>query len=203
MPQHRRRMSVLIVALIVAAGCSKSGVSQFRTNAPAEATALVLERYDSNKDGKLVAGELAASPGLVDGVGRIDANRDGGFDAAELEARFAAHDQMSDIIGFQVRITANQAPLSGATVTFIPEPFMGEGKQSYVGTTADSGMCYVSGDEVKLPGVPVGFYKVHIVHAASGADVTRGCEVGDDMPSPNRLAFDTELSTVPTAAGRR
>jgi hypothetical protein len=70
---------------------------------------------------------------------------------------------------------------------------MGEGKQSYVGTSEESGSCYLVGQEVDLGSVPTGFYKVHIVHEGSGIDAMRGCEVADDSPSANRMAFDAVI----------
>jgi hypothetical protein len=192
------------LALLALAGCGRSVASQLRTSTPGEAAAAALAEYDGDKNGKLEAAELESCPALVDAQSRIDSNRDGAIDAAELEARFTAHDGMSDLVGFEVRVTSNKAPLAGATVTYTPEPFMGEGKQTYEGISTDGGSCYVEGQDVKLPGVPVGFYKVRIVHGPSGVDVTRGCEVADDSPSSNRMAFDAKLTTPgPAAAGRR
>jgi hypothetical protein len=189
--------NLLIVAVVTIGGCRKSAVSQLRTSTPAEAAAQVLELYDGNKDGKLDSKELAASPALIDGLPRIDRDRDGAVTLAEMEARFGAHDQMSDVVAFQLHVKSKNVPLSGALVTFMPEPFMGEGKQSYVGTTDQGGACSLEGQEIKLPGVPTGYYKVHIVHQASGTDVTRGVEVADDTPAPNRLELDTQLATAP------
>ena len=190
----------LLIALAAIAGCENSAVSQLRTSTPAEAAAKVMELYDRNGDGKLDAKELPASLALVDGLNRIDGNRDGAVALAEMEARFTAHDNMSDAVACQVTVQSKKAPLSGAVVTFTPEPFMGEGKQTYVGTTNSSGSCAVEGQEVKLPGLPTGYYKVQIVHAASGTDVMRGVEVADDTPSPNRLSFDTQIAPKPPVA---
>jgi hypothetical protein len=80
---------------------------------------------------------LAASPGLTEGLTRIDANRDGIVDLAEMTARFTALDDLSDVISMQVMVTANGTPLDGAIVTMTPDPCMGEGKQDYEGTTVN------------------------------------------------------------------
>jgi hypothetical protein len=80
---------------------------------------------------------------------------------------------------------------------------MGEGKQPYVGTTGDNGMCGLKGQVANVDGVPVGFYQVRIVHAASGVDVTRGCEVATDLPTANSMVFDTKLATVDGGASGR
>jgi hypothetical protein len=180
-----------VVLLVANVGCSNSAGSQLRTSAPAETAAAALQNYDANKDGKIDAKELEASPALLEGLPRIDKNRDGAIDAAEMQARFETYERMSDVVGFDLAITANGRPLSGATVTFTPESFMGEGKQSYSGKTDDRGSTSLEGEQVKsMPGLPAGYYSVH-VHSATGKyDVKLGCEVADDTPSPNRLAFE-------------
>jgi hypothetical protein len=204
-PTYWKVVQLLVLALItvsIATGCNKSSGSLLREGTPEEAAAKVLELYDANKDGKVASNELTSSPALVDGLPRIDTNRDGAIDLAEMTARFAAHDDMSQLVALDVLITSKRQPLDGAVVTFTAEPFMGEGKQSYSGTTS-GGVCHLQGQEKEIRGVvPTGYYKVHIVHEASGTDVTRGVEVADDTPSPNRLAFDTQRAAAPLSRGR-
>jgi hypothetical protein len=162
-----------------------------------------MELHDSNKDGKLAKQELSGAPSLTGSVRHVDANGDGTVSLAELQSRFEAHDKMPDLASFDVQVTANRVPLAGAEVTFTAEPFMGEGKQPYAGTTAENGICGLRGQVANVPGVPVGFYQVRIVHAASGVDVTRGCEVATDLPTANLMAFDTKLPTVSAEASGR
>lgn len=185
-------LASLVAAL---AGCSKSSISQLRTNSPDAAAGLALDLYDANRDGKISQDELAKSLSLVDGRSRIDSNNDHAIDRAELVARFQKHDQMSDAVSFSLQVLNKGAPMSGATVTYVPEPFMGEGKQSYVGTVADNGFCTLEGEQAHMPGgsVPTGFYKVHIVDQASGIDIERGIEVADDSPTANRVMFDAAI----------
>ena len=64
---------------------------------------------------------------------------------------------------------------------------MGEGLQSYSCVTSEQGRCELIGSEVDLYGIPVGFYKVEIVHPQQGIHAIRGVEVADDVPSINRL----------------
>jgi len=185
-----------VAVLLVCQGCGNAAKSQLRTSSPAEAAAAVMVLYDANKDGKVDDKELEASPALVDGLPRIDKNRDHAIDAAEMQARFEAHDKMSDVVGFDVSVTAKGRLVIGADVTFIPEPFMGEGKQSYVGRTNKGGAAHVHGQNVELVGVPTGYYTVRLVHEGSKLDVKRGCEVADDTPSPNGLQFDFYIAKV-------
>jgi hypothetical protein len=173
----------------VSFGCGgKSAVSQLRDGTPAEAAAKVMTLYDGDSDGKLTATELASAPGLVDGLSRIDSSHDGVIDLAEMTARFAAQDGLSDVVAMQVMVTANGTPLDGAVVTLTPDPCMGEGKQAYEGTTG-SGIAQPLGKATPMP-TPTGYYTLHIVHAATGVDLTRGYEVAEDGPSPNRLTVD-------------
>jgi hypothetical protein len=197
------RLTVTGLALL-ANGCGGASPSSIlRTGTPAEAAAKAAGQYDSNKDGKIDKQELAASPALLAGLPHIDANRDGSIDIAELQKRFEAHDNMTDLASFDVQVLSGQAPLAGAEVTFTAEPFMGEGKQPYVGTTAENGVCGLRGQEAEVPGVPLGFYRVRIVHVASGVDITRGCEVAADLPTRNGMAFDVKLASGPIANSGR
>jgi len=184
---------------ITITGCGgNSAVSQLRDGTPAEAAAKVMTLYDGNRDAKLSATELAAAPGLVDGLSRIDSNRDGVVDVTEMTIRFTALDDLSDVVPVQVSVTSKGVPLDGAIVTLTPDPCMGEGKQTYEGTTAN-GLAAPTGKTTPMP-TPTGYYTLHIVHATTGVDLTQGHEVAEDRPSPNRLAVDVS-STAP-AAGR-
>ncbi len=186
----------LLIALVsLGLGCGDSSPAAIlRTGSPSEAAAKAMELHDSNKDGKLDKSELAAVASLARSQRSIDANRDGAISQTELEARFTAHDAMADLAPVEVEILENGSPLAGAEVEFTAEPFMGEGKQAYRGTTAENGVCGLTGESVELPGVPIGFYRVRITHAAGSADVTRGCEVATDLPTANRLVFDTKVA---------
>jgi hypothetical protein len=63
---------------------------------------------------------------------------------------------------------------------------MGEGLQSYSGTTNSDGVCVPAGSDVELPGIPRGFYQVKVNHPGQRIDVVRGVEIADDA-SGNRL----------------
>lgn len=189
---------VVAVVSSLCLGCrDASPGAVLRSGTPGEAAAKAMELHDSNKDGKLDKTELAAAPSLADSVRRTDANRDGAIAQTELEARFTAHDAMADLVAVEVEVRENGSPMEAAEVTLTAEPFMGEGKQSYRGTTAADGLCALTGEDVALDGVPMGFYRVKIVHAASGTEVTRGCEVATDLPNANRLVFDTKTEAPP------
>jgi hypothetical protein len=150
---------------------------------------MAIEIYDSNGDGGLSAEEVKSSPALAASGRRVDRNGDAIVTAEELQARMEAIDAQSDLIGLDVRVTFRDRPLVGAVLTLTPEPFMGEGLQTYSGTTIEGGACPLKGDRQNLPGIPVGFYQAKIVHNGQGINDVRGCEIADDVTG-NRLRFE-------------
>src|SRR5262249_44046099 len=58
-----------------------------------------------------------------------------------------------------IGLTAKQRPLSGATMTLVPEPFMGARLQSYSGTATARGCCQLNGAEADVPGLSPGHYQ--------------------------------------------
>ena len=145
------------------------------------ATANALDQYDRNGDRKLSAQEVTASAGLSVSVGRMDKNRDGSLSEDEIRDRFMAHESHAGKFLFQVSVSLKGKPLEGAAVTFTPEAFMGEGAQSYVGTTGANGLCSLDGREFKTLGVPNGFYQIRIIQTDHGIDGVRGTELANDV----------------------
>jgi hypothetical protein len=168
-------------------GCGGSVTSELPSYDPEYAATKALGLYDRNSDGKLSTDELLDCPAFAVGKPRIDRDADGTITAEEIRSRFEALAKQSDIKALDLRVTAQRRPLGGATVTFTPEPFMGDGLQSYAGVTTEQGMCELIGTNVDLYGLPVGYYKVHVVHEGLGVDSIRGSEVADDTPMGNRL----------------
>jgi hypothetical protein len=187
--RFRFQKAATVALALALGGCGGSVTSQLPSYDPEQAASVALELYDRNSDGTLVAEELRESPALAAGRPRIDLNSDGAITAEEMKSRFAALAEQSDVIALDLRVTSNKRPLSGATVTFTPEPFMGDGLQSYSGVTTDHGTCELIGSKVDLYGLPVGYFKVHIVHEGQGIDALRGCEIADDTPTGNRVVI--------------
>jgi hypothetical protein len=183
------RWSLFPMLLLVINGCGKSVTSQLPSYDPPFAATKAMELYDGNKDGKLGTDELRDCPSFLIGLPRIDRNKDRIITAEEIQARFEALKPQSDIKTIDLTITSKRRPLGGATVTFTPEPFMGDDLQSYTGTTTEQGRCELIGSEVDLYGLPVGYYKVRVIHETQGIDAIQGCEVADDSPAGNRIAI--------------
>jgi hypothetical protein len=178
-------MKALVYTLVVvgAIGCSRSPAERVSAFDPSIATAKTLGQYDRNGDHKLSADELKASAALsVNGNAvRIDTNRDGSLSEVEIRDRFRTHESEAGKFLFQVNVSVRGKPLTGAAVTFTPETFMGEGLQSYVGTTEENGMCSLEGHDFKTLGVPSGFYQIRINQIEHGIDVVRGAEIANDV----------------------
>jgi hypothetical protein len=184
-----RSCNVLIVMLgICLIGCGGDAKNQLsREAAPADAAAGAIQTYDKDSDGQISSEELRVAPALAAGAIRIDSNQDGTLSKEELQARFEAYANQSDLIALAVSVAAKRRPLPDATVTLTPEPYMGDGLQSYTGVTTEGGACQLQGTEIPLQGLlPVGFYQAHIVQQELGIDTVVGCEIADDA-SGSRL----------------
>ena len=156
------------VGLLALVGCSQSGtqlaeapVPKYDPDAIAQAA---LSELDKNKDGALDAGEARPCPALAGAFAAIDANNDRRLSADELRKRveaYAASATGSVEVGCVVRV--NDEPVQGATVTFEPEPCMGQTVKTAVGTTDEFGRCA----EYKIDGKPhrgiaPGLYKIRV-----------------------------------------
>jgi hypothetical protein len=87
------------------------------------------------------------------------------------------------------KVTRNKQPLAGATVTFEPEKFLGEGLPIGTGTTDEMGTASISvppSGSDSLPGMPPGLYLVRItksgenIPAKFNTETTLGQEVAQD-----------------------
>jgi hypothetical protein len=170
-----------LIAAAIAIGCSRSTVPRATTFDHSAATAKALGQYDRNGDRKLSAQEVNASAALSVSAARMDKNRDGSLSEDEIRDRFTAHESNAGKFLFQVSVSLKGKPLARAAVTFTPEPFMGEGLQSYVGTTSENGICSLAGRDFKTLGSPNGFYQIRIIQADRGIDVIRGAEIANDV----------------------
>ena len=178
------------MSALMASGCGGSGESEVeRKYEPAEAAAKAIEHYDRDGDGKLSAEELKGSPALAESGRRLDQDGDRIVTREEMQTRFEELEGMSDLVAVDLQVTSQRRPLAGAEVTLTPESFMGEGLQTYSGTTNDGGGTSLTGSTVQLPGLPSGFYQAKIVHAGQGIDAVRGVEIADDVGNRVQIAL--------------
>ena len=132
--------------------------------------------YDQNADGVLSVDELSAAPALHANFLRLDTDKDGKLTAEEITTRVQAwHDIGLGMLAVPVTVTLDAAPLADATVTFVPESFLGSAYKSGSGVTKPSGETTVTlaeGDrpDTGVTGMPPGFYTVKISKFVSGKE---------------------------------
>ncbi len=181
---------VLLAGLLASAlgGCG-SGPSRVQPlEIASDSAQKAMELYDANKDGFLDKDELDKVPRLKAALKQVDANGDGKITAEEIDARIAAWKESKvGRMTVRCRVRNRGKPVAGATVTFVPESFLGNGLRSASGTTGRSGVCglqEVSGEG--RPGVSPGFYRIEItksgekIPAKYNTATTLGQEVARD-----------------------
>jgi hypothetical protein len=166
-----------------------------------------MEIYDSNRDGFVADAELDKAPGLKAAIKNFDADRDGKVSEQEIAARVTAWEKMNiGLMSFGCEVTLDGAPLSGATITFDPEPFLKGVIQEASDVTTLGGTATPTIPKDKRPatdtppGIQIGLYKVKItagegsgsIPAKYNSDTILGQEVSQDDPSilNNRVRFN-------------
>jgi hypothetical protein len=147
--------------VLLAAGCSGGTPAGDVGISPREAANQALAEYDANKDGALDAKELEACPGLRSALKRIDKNNDGRLTADEIADRLAFFQREGGQSDVGVEVALDGKPLSGATVTLVPEKFLGPSFQPVSAVTDEVGTGTL---QAKDPGeaIPMGFYRVEV-----------------------------------------
>ena len=134
---------------------------KFSSSAGADAIAT----YDANKDGKLSGEELLKSPALKAAIAQIDPSGKGEITADMIDARIKSWiDSKFARMTVNCTVTRYGKPLSGATVTFVPEKFLGPDVEPGTGKTDQHGfaMLSVATTGREAPGMGPGFYRVVI-----------------------------------------
>jgi hypothetical protein len=175
--------------VVASAGCGgNSGPIEPPSLVPEEAAAAALAEYDTNKDGVLDEKEIARCPGLKN-LAREKNNR---VSAADIAARLTAmkETKTGTIGSIPISVVwADGRPVAGATVTLVPEKFLGSGFKSSSGTALASGEVGLQTSD-GLPGCQLGFFKVQVslkdaagqeqVPARYNENTGLGCEVNSD-----------------------
>lgn len=182
---------VFAIPLLVA-GCGPSRPARVVPPAldPEAVTAAVMSRADGDGDGTIEKPELAGVPALVVALAALDENHDGGISRDELRQWL---DQVKEsriaITSFAGQVRHLRRPLANATVTLVPEPFMGPGMTAAAGVTDADGRFSATIPGSKYAGVNCGLYRVEITGQGN-----------DGSPLPGR--YNTQ-STLGAAVGGR
>ena len=188
----RCRCSFLIVAVALI-GCSR-GPARFEAPEvdPVAAGANAMELYDANGDATLDKEELQQCPAILAKLPAWDMDGNGSVDQQEVEKHVAALFR-SGTGGTKLRcgITYKGRPLSGATITMEPEPFLGGNVQTATGVTDGSG-----GTQLGIPPeftpehlrriktVHYGVFKIRVTHPT--------ISIPDKYNAKTELGYETE-----------
>ncbi len=153
-------------------GCSDR---QVRIHPPAiDASAAgsgAIEQYDADGDGMIGGAELEKAGSIKSALKTLDTNGDGKVSAEEVTTRVQAwEDSKIGRMSLSCTVTRGGMPLSDATVTFVPEKFLGEEVKAATGTTDKYGRAVLTAPEAKPPGVACGLYRVEISKEVGGGE---------------------------------
>jgi hypothetical protein len=165
-----------------------------------------IQQYDADNDGALSKKELASVPGLLIALERYDADRDGTVSAAEIAQRIRLWQASRfGMMPLRCRVVLDGQPLSGATIRFVPEAFLGESIRPATGIADQNGWANIGIDTSDLPadqqqlvGVQCGIYRIEITHPEVPIDesynvqTTFGQEVAPDLGLINNLVLRLE-----------
>ncbi|MEO1990742.1 MAG: hypothetical protein ABGW78_02330 [Pirellulales bacterium] len=164
-PHATNKLILLSLASLLVIGCSKSSLdSPFFS--PRRAAEDVLATYDSDSNGVLDANEMSTSTIIQPVLQRADRDNNGEVTHAELTNRFATYvaDELN-MTTFPCRLMLDGRPLAQATVSLMPEAFMGQGYEIATGTTSQSGHTVLSTPSIAssgFSGIYFGVYRLDV-----------------------------------------
>ena len=160
-PAGRPTLFLVCLAVGMLPGCA--GGEKGPSYAADQSAQQALAEYDTNHDGFLDAKELERCPALKNSLDSIDTNGDHRLSAEEIAARIQVYqDSQVTLKAHACNVRLDGKPLQGATVTFVPEKFMGTGLRNASGVTNERGTVEPNVEGEKLPGIQPGFYRVQI-----------------------------------------
>lgn len=140
---------------------------------PAGLTERLIEDFDANGNGTLSTEELNPAPSLVAMFDAYDGDKNNELSSDELEAGLARiFDGKGGITSANCHVTRNGKPVSGATVYFVPEPFLDGAVAVAGGITSADGIADLSVREEDLPPnspkerglIQPGLYFIEVTH---------------------------------------
>jgi len=187
-----------VIALVASAGCG--GVKEYRVD-PVAASKAAMEQYDKNGDGLLDMTELKACPALLRELRAYDESKDKKLSADEIGAQIQdMYGQGPGMISLNCTVSLDGTALSGATVRFIPESFLGPEIKEATGVTNVSGTAALGVSPDELPKelrrhhlMRVGIYRVEITHPSQKipAKYNTETELGFEFHQTNHVQSPT------------
>lgn len=143
----------------------------------ASAASQAMELYDKDGDGSIAGAELDAAGSLKASMKTVDANGDGAVQEQEIADRIIAWQTSGKgLTSLTCTVTLDGRPLPGATVTFEPEPWLGDEMKEAFGETNAMGMTGLSIPKENRvpadapPGLQLGFFRVKVSKQVGGAE---------------------------------
>ena len=133
--------AVSMAACIVLTGCSGGPARILPPSIDANAAAeQAMETYDTDGNGFVEGEELENAPGLQAAMATLDVDKDGKVSENEVVERIRAWRGTNvGITTIQCSVFMDGRPLSGASVTFDPEAFLGDEIQAATAVTGPMG----------------------------------------------------------------
>jgi len=160
----QRRLTIWLCVMLLN-GCSgRPGRVAPPNLDPTGAAEKALADFDTNGDGGIDASELGGCPGLKAVAKAVDTDRDGRLSASEIAARIAQWGaQRVAMVAVNCSVVRSGRPLQGATVTFVPEKFLGPNIKPASGVSDNTGRVELAVSGVPLKGLAhCGFFRVEI-----------------------------------------
>ena len=206
---HGSLLCVGLAIMFWLAGCDrKPERAEVPSLDPAAIAAGAMSAYDTNGDGNIAGDELEKAASVIDHpdlpVKLIDKNGDNQISKEEIQNRVQQWiDSKVGILSFHCVVKMDGKPLEGATVKYVPEPFMGGVVEEATGVTDAAGAAVIAIAQDKLPanlkginGIRSGFYKVEITHptttipAKYNTETILGQEVASDGAASINVVHD-------------
>ena len=204
---NEQRLGALLAAALLLLGLTSCSGGPARIHPPDYSAAAIadaaLAALDSDGDGRLSEAELQQCPAMLRASDRYDSNGDGAVDAGEIRQRVEqwSREGRTGVFAIACQVTLDGAPLAGAIVHFEPESFLGAEAQGSSGVTDARGRVYPALlDDPTLRGVQPGLFRIRIEHPQTdiperyNQQSELGLEVSDAITEEN-IVF--ELVSTP------
>lgn len=163
----------LMSVLFVGCGSGPNAIEPIYINAGA-ASSEAIQLYDHNGDNRLDDAELANVPGILLHKDKYDVDKDGFVSEEEIANRIGNwRDKGIGFATVRISVLLDKRPLSGATVRFVPEPYLGEAPKIGTAVTDSSGDAKMSVAKEYIPedlrvarmrGMFGGTYRIEVTH---------------------------------------
>ncbi len=133
-----------------------------------------IDLYDKDGNGTIGGEELKAAPALAAAMADLDEDQDEAVSQEEIVARITAwQDSKIALTNHDCQVMRGEEPLIGATVTLVPEAFLGSEVQTASGITDEEGIAEMSIADLPegVVGVHLGFYRVRVSKLQDGKEL--------------------------------